>query len=540
MIIKAKKIFVLSIFITAINAFSTNTLVVCTEASPDGFDSVRYSALTTTNASSDLLFDRLVQLNEKGEIKPSLATHWEVSDDGTRYIFHLRQNVAFHKNFDFTPTRYFNADDVLTSIHRLIDTAHPWHKSTGESTYPAAESLELAKLIKAIMASRDKQSVTFLLTKPDRTFLSMLSMGFLSIYSDEYLEFLTLNSKGEKPKRKREHINSMPIGTGPFMLKVYRRPNEIRYKPNPNYWGTIPKINNLIYSITPNASTRIQKIKNNECQIALSPPIQEIDTIKKWKSTFVDQNTSFMTAFIAINTKHKALQDARVRQAINYAFDRKKFIQIAYNGLAEPATLPIPPDNWAFPKNFLGYQFDLKKAKTLMKEAGYEKGLELTLFARSNGSGIIPNPRVSAELLQADLMKIGIHTNIKILEWGELRHHAFKGDFDLLFMGWAGDNGDPDNFLTPLFSCASIKSGNNFSQYCNPKLNTIIQTAKNAPNEKQRKAAYHRALNIIHKEALWLPLAHPYNHTVLSKRIKGFVTNPYGHVDFSKISMNAE
>lgn len=520
------------------NAISKNTVVVCTEAPPDGFDIVRYSSLTTTNASADLLFDSLVSLNERGEIKPSLATHWDISEDGSQYTFHLRQNVSFHKNFGFSPTRYFNADDVLASIRRLIDNSHPWHKATGESTYPTAESLGLASLIKSVYASPDKQQITFILTKPDRTFLPMLSMSFLSIYSQEYMEFLTLNGVEKNSKFKKENINTMPIGTGPFLLKIYRRPNEIRYIRNPNYWASPAKIDNLIYSITPNASTRIQKIKNSECQIALSPLLQEIDTIKKWPSIGVDKNTSFMTAFVAINTEHKALKDVRVRQAINYAFDKNKFIQIAYNGLAKPASLPIPPNNWAFPEASLKYEFNLAKAKSLIKEAGYDKGLKLRLFARSNSSMLIPNPRMSAELLQADLMKIGIQTDIKILEWGELRRHAFTGDFDLLFMGWAGDNGDPDNFLTPLFSCRSIKSGNNFSRHCNPTLDKIIQNAKNIPDKNQRKDAYKQAFTIIYKEALWLPIAHPYSYTLLSNEIHGFMTSPYGRVNFSKLSLN--
>lgn len=507
-----------------------NTIIICTESPPDGFDIVRYNNLPTANASSDLLFEGLLQLDEKGDIKPCLAKTWTSLENGKKYIFHLRENVSFHKNFGFIPTRYFNADDVVNTINRLIDPKHPWHKSTGEAAYPTAESLQLASIIKSVSSSIDKKHVTFVLNKPNSTFLAMLSMGFLSIYSEEYMKFLS-------QRQEQRNINSKPIGTGPFMLKTYRKPNEIRYQSHPNYWNTKPKINKLIYAVTANASTRLQKIKNGECQIAISPPLHEIHALKQQNSIVIDKNTSFMTAFVAFNTKHKALQDIRVRQAINYAVNKKKFIEIAYNGLAEPAVLPIPSNNWAFPQKFQSYTTDLDQAKKLMRSAGYEKGLQLTLLTRSSNSTIIPNSKISAELLQADLMKIGIQLDIKILDWAELRHKAFTGEFDLLLMGWAGDNGDPDNFLTPLFSCNSIQSGNNFSQYCDITLDKVLQEAKNTHTILKRKQAYYQALHIIHHQALWLPLAHPHVHTLLSKDIQGFTTNPYGRLNLNHISL---
>ena len=103
------------------------TLSVCTEASPDGFDVVQYNSLTTTNASADVLMNRLVDFDAtSGKLVPSLADSWEVSPDGLTYTFHLREGVKFHSNKEFKPTRDFNADDVLFTFNRMLDPEHPF------------------------------------------------------------------------------------------------------------------------------------------------------------------------------------------------------------------------------------------------------------------------------------------------------------------------------------------------------------------------------------------------------------------------------
>nr|MBP8203149.1 ABC transporter substrate-binding protein [Pseudomonas sp.] len=127
-----------------------STLSVCTEASPDGFDVVQYNALTTTNASADVLMNRLVEFDAtSGTLQPSLAQTWDVSPDGLNYSFTLRPDVSFHRTDYFSPSRLLNADDVLFSFQRMLDPAHPWHK-VAASGYPHAQSMQLPSLIKNI------------------------------------------------------------------------------------------------------------------------------------------------------------------------------------------------------------------------------------------------------------------------------------------------------------------------------------------------------------------------------------------------------
>ena len=246
-------------------------LSVCTEASPEGFDVVQYNSLTTTNASADVLMNRLVDFDaSSGTLQPSLAKTWEVSADGLSYSFTLRTDVQFHQTDYFSPSRLLNADDVLFSFQRMLDPVHPWHK-VAPSGYPHAQSMQLPSLIKSIDKTGE-HSLRFNLNRPDATFLATLSMGFASIYSAEYAEQLLAAGTPEA-------LNSQPIGTGPFIFKRFQKDASVRYSANPSYFGGKPAVDNLIFAITPDANVRLQKLRRGECQIALSPKPLDVQAV---------------------------------------------------------------------------------------------------------------------------------------------------------------------------------------------------------------------------------------------------------------------
>jgi peptide/nickel transport system substrate-binding protein len=125
-----------------------------------------------------------------------------------------------------------------------------------------------------------------------------------------------------------------------------------------------------------------------------------------------------------------------------------------------------------------------------------------------------------------------------VIEWGELIRRAKAGEHDLLFMGWAGDNGDPDNFLTPQFSCASVQSGLNFARYCDADLDKLISDGKTHADQVERTAFYEKAQRIIREQALWLPLAHPTAFALTRAEVAGYQVNPFGRQDFSRVKLD--
>ena len=506
------------------------TLSVCTEASPDGFDVVQYNSLTTTNASADVLMNRLVEFDAaKGKLVPSLASSWKISDDGLTYTFTLRPDVLFHRTDYFKPTRRtLEADDVLFSFQRMLDPNHPWYK-TAASGYPHAQSMQWPALIKAV-EKVDAHTVRIILNKPDSTFLATLSMGFASIYSAEYADQLFRAGTPEK-------LNSQPIGTGPFVFRRFQKDAAVRYTANADYFAGKPKVDNLVFAITPDANVRLQRLRRGECQIALSPKPVDVEAASKDADLDTVKNAAFMTAFVAINSQHPPLDKPAVRQTINLAFDKSSYIKAVFENSAEPANGPYPPNTWSYARDLPGYAHDPQKARELLKQAGLADGFSTTIWTRPSGSLLNPNPSLGAQLLQADLAEVGIKAQIRVIEWGELIRRAKAGEHDLLFMGWAGDNGDPDNFLTPQFSCASVESGLNFARFCDAKLDKLIADGKAISDQAKRSALYKDAQAIIQQQALWLPLAHPTAYALTRKGVEGYSVSPFGRQDFSKVSV---
>jgi dipeptide transport system substrate-binding protein len=501
-------------------------LVVCTEASPDGFDVVQYNSLTTTNASADVLFDTLVRFDEStSKVVPDLALKWEASADGLSYTFHLRPGVQFQTTDDFKPTRPLNADDVIFSFERMLDPNQAWHKVAGPSGFPHAQSMQLPKLVKAIVKV-DANTVRFDLNQPNATFVPILTMGFTSIYSAEYAAQL-------ERAGKQTDLNAKPVGTGPFQLKSYQKDAVIRYDVNPHYWGPKPKIDRLIYAITPDASVRAQKLKAGECQLALSPKPQDVASARTDPSVKVLQTPAFMTAFVALNTQHKPLDNPKVREALNLAFDRTTYLKAIFDGTAQAALNPYPPNTWSYDHALKPYPYDPAQAKRLLAAAGLPNGFDTTIWTRPTGSTLNPNPKTSAELLQSDLARIGVRAQVKVVEWGELIRRAKQGEHDLLFMGWAGDNGDPDNFLTPQFACAAVQAGTNFARYCSASLDRDIDAARITPDLAKRTTAYMAAQKEIHDQALWIPLGYPVASALTRANLSGYRVSPFGRVDFS-------
>ncbi|CAN7521633.1 ABC transporter substrate-binding protein [Trinickia sp. LjRoot230] len=504
-------------------------LTVCTEASPDGFDVVQFNSLVTTNASADVIFNTLVSYDEvQKKVVPALANKWDVSSDGLTYTFHLRPQVRFQQTDYFKPTRPLIADDVVFTFTRMLDASNPWHKVTGPNGFPHAQSMGLVKLVKAV-TKVDDTTIKFELNEPNATFLPILTMGFASIYSAEYAD--QLHKAG-----KETELNAKPIGTGPFVLKSYTKDAIIRYDANPQYWGAKPKAERLIYAITPDATVRAQKVKARECDIALSPKPQDVAAAKADKALKVVETPAFMTAFVAINTGHKPLDNEKVRQALNLAFDRTTYLKTVFDNTAQPATNPYPPNTWSYDKSIQAYGYDVAKAKQLLAEGGQPNGFATTIWVRPTGSVLNPNPKVGAELLQADLAKIGVKADIKVIEWGELIKQAKQGQHDLLFMGWAGDNGDPDNYLTPLFSCNAVTSGINFARYCSPQLDKLIAEGRATPDQSKRAKAYETAQKIIHDEALWIPLGYPTAAAITGASVSGYRVSPFGRQNFAVVS----
>jgi dipeptide transport system substrate-binding protein len=499
-------------------AHAQKTLVYCSEASPENFSPNQTTAGTTLDAAARNIFERLVEFKlGTTEIIPGLAESWEVSDDKLEYTFKLRSGVKLHATKDFTPSRDLNADDVLYSFNRQWKEDHVDHK-LGGGTYEYFQGMDMPALLKDIVKV-DDMTVKFVLNKPEAPFLANMAMGFASIMSAEYAE--TMRAAGKEDK-----IDQLPVGTGPFQLVNYQKDAVIRYKAHPDYWRGKSKLDNLIFAITPDASVRYAKLKAGECHVMPYPNPADVEAMKADESITMQESQGLNVGYLAFNTAKKPFDDKRVRQALNMAINKQSIIDAVFLGSGQIAKNPIPPTMWSYNDAVTDYNYDPEAAKALLAEAGVEN-LKTNIWAMPVQRPYNPDARRMAELMQADLAKVGVEAEIVSYEWGEYLKRSKAGEHDMVLLGWTGDNGDPDNFLNVLLGCSAVGGGNR-AQWCHKPFDDLLQQAKAVTDIGERTKLYEQAQVIFKEEAPWATIAHSLVFMPMRKEVKNYVMDPLG------------
>ncbi len=494
---------VLAMTSTAAFAAAPKTFVYCSEASPSYLSPVLGTDGATIDASGQAMFNGLTTF-ERGttNVIPALAEKWDVSEDGKTYVFHLRKGVKFHSNKDFKPTRDFNADDVVFSFNRQLDPNHPYHKVSGGS-YEYFIGMDMQNIIDKV-EKVDDYTVKISLKVPNAPFLANLAMDFASIYSAQYADAM---AKAKTP----EKLDSAPIGTGPFEFVSYQKDSAVRYKAFENYWQGKAKIDRLVFSITPDASVRYAKLQKGECHAAPYPNPADIAKLKADSNITLLTKPGLNVGYLNFNVQKAPFDNVKVRQALNYAVNKDAIIESVYQGAGQVAKNPIPPTMWSYNDEVKDYAYDPEKAKALLKEAGFENGFETDLWAMPVSRPYNPNARRMAELVQADWEKVGVKAKIVSYEWGEYLKRMRAGDHQTGMMGWTGDNGDPDNFLNTLLSCAAVESGSNYANFCHKEFNDLVTKAAQVTDSAERTALYQQAQLVFKEQAPWITIAHSTN-----------------------------
>ena len=513
----------------AMTPAAAKTLVYCSEGSPENFA----PSINTTGTSFDAteqIYDNLVKFERGGtQVTPGLAEKWTVSKDGLEYTFNLRKGVKWHSNKNFKPSRDFNADDFLFTMNRQWIETDPYFKVTS-SNHSYFNDMGMPKLLKSI-EKVDDYTVKVTLNKPEAPFLSNLAMQFAGIQSQEYAIAMLKAGTPEK-------IDQEPLGTGPFVMVQYQKDALIRYKAFPQYWKGKAKIDDLIFSITPDASVRWAKLQKGECHVMPYPNPADLDAIRKDANVTVLEQPGLNVGYLAYNTTKKPFDDVRVRKAINMAIDKKAIVSAVYLSTGIPAINPIPPTQWGYNKSIKDDGFDPAAAKKALAAAGYPNGFTTDLWAMPVQRPYNPNAKRIAELMQADLAKIGVTAEIKSFEWGEYRKRMQAGEHQMGMLGWTGDNGDPDNFLNTLLGCDSAKTnGSNVAKFCFKPFEDLVQKAKVVSNPAERTKLYEQAQVIFKEQAPWFTIAHAVQLKPVRKEVIDFKLSPFGRHTFYGVDM---
>jgi dipeptide transport system substrate-binding protein len=503
------------------------TLIYCSEGNPSGLNP-QITEDGTSMTAQNPYYNRLVAIERgKTNIIPELASKWDISKDQKTYTFYLRNDAKFHKTDFFKPTRNMNADDVLFSFNRQRLKDHPYHM-VGGGNYLYFENMEM-NIIQDIQKIKE-HVVQFTLKEPNSAFLANLTMEFASILSKEYADQMM-------EKKTPDLVDTRPIGTGPFILEKYEKDSMIRYRKNPNYFGSRKaQVDQLVFLITTDANVRTQKIQTGECHIIAWPLMMDYQLFSKDPDLKIQSTSMMVESYLAFNMKKKPFDNILVRKAISHVLNRKTYVEVIYRGLGEIADSALPSSMWGYKNNLMTYEYDVQKAKQLLKEAGYPNGFETELWALPVSRPYNPDGKKMAEMMQADLAKIGIKAKIITYDWPTYLAKTRAGEHSLMLYGWFSDNGDPDNFLSTQLTCASAKAGSNRAFMCNEQFDDLIQKARLTTNIGERTKYYEQAQDIFKKEIPWVPIATSKTYRVLQKNVNGFIMDPLSRDFFDGVS----
>jgi dipeptide transport system substrate-binding protein len=510
---------------------SSKTLVFCSEGSPENF----YPGVNTTGTTFDAnepIYNRIVEFERGGtQVVPGLAEKWDVSSDGTVYTFHLRKNAKWHSNKNFKPTRPANADDVVFMIERQWKEDNPYFKVTSPN-HSYFGDMGMPDLLKSV-EKVDDYTVRITLKRPEAPFLADLAMMWASVQSKEYADAMMKAGTPEK-------LDQEPVGTGPFSLVNYQKDAVIRFKAFPEYWGGKAKLDDLVFAITPDASVRWAKLQKGECHVMPYPNPADLDAMRKDKNVTILEQPGLNVGYLAYNTQKKPFDDVRVRKALNMAINKKAIIDAVYLSTGVAAKNPIPPSMWSYNDAVKDDPYDPEAAKKLLSEAGFPNGMETDIWAMPVQRPYNPNAKRIAELMQADLAKIGVKAEIKSFEWGEYRKRMQAGEHQTGMLGWTGDNGDPDNFLHTLLGCDAAKAGSNVAKWCYKPFDDLVTKAKVTTDQKQRTELYKQAQVVFKEQAPWFTIAHAVQLKPVRKEVVDFKLSPFGRHSFYGVDIKSK
>ena len=373
------------------------------------------------------VFEGLTRFGPDGSVQPGLAASWTISDDGLSYTFQLREGVTFHDGTTF------EASDVVFSLDR----------ARAEDSTNAQKALFAG--IERVEALGDS-SVRIYLAAPQGNFLFNLAWGDAVMVGPE--------SIGD--------IKNLPIGTGAFRFKQWRRGDQISLTRNADYWGEAALLEGATFKFISEPTAAYAAMLAGDIDAFYSYPAPEnlAQFERDPRFTVLSGNTEGET-ILAMNNQQAPFDDIRVRKAVSHAIDRQAIIDGAMFGYGTPIGSHFAPHNPDYVDLTANAAFDPALARDLLAQAGYAEGFSTTLK--------LPPPsyaRRGGEIIAAQLREVGIEAEISFLEWAQWLEQVFRGyDYGLTIVSHT-EPMDINIYARPDY----------YFQYDNPDFQALIET----------------------------------------------------------------
>ena len=447
------------------------------------------------------------------EVEPALATKWTISDDGKVYTFSLREGVKFH---DGTA---FDAAAVKFNFERMLDEKHP-HHDTGP--FPLSFFFSSVDTIDA----PDAHTVKFTLKEPYAPFLSNLAYPTGLMVSPAAIE------------KHGKDIGRHPVGTGAFRFEAWDANAKVVVTGNPDYWDGAPSLEAVIYRPITDANTRTAEMLAGGLDVMVETPPDSLRQFQSDDRFQVLEQAGPHLWFLILNTKEGPFADKRVRQAVNYAINKKALVENVLQGTAEVAAGPTPPAfGWAYDESLQPYPYAPDKATKLLKDAGHD-GKELVFYVTEGGSGML-DPVAMGTAIQADLQKVGMKVKIETYEWNTFLgkvNPGLEGKADMAEMAWMTNDPDTLPYLALRSAAMPDKGGFNSGYYANPKVDELLNAARTETDQARRATLYQEMQRIVHDDAPWAFVANWKQSAVVSSGVQNFALQPSFFLMLQKVA----
>jgi peptide/nickel transport system substrate-binding protein len=474
-----------------------DTLVMIIENSPTDLDP-RVGLDAQSERIDDLIFDDLLTRDAHLNVAPGLAERWEIPDPRT-YIFHLHQGVKFHDG------SRLGARDVKWTLDSLLQGKI---RSTKSAVYRFVDHID----------APDDYTVVFHLKQPFATLLWNLSDGAIGIV----------------PYGSGNEISRKPIGSGPFRFVSAEPDKEVMIARNNEYWGDKPRLQQVRFIVVPDTTTRALELRKGSADIAINALTSDLVlTLERDPNLAVLHAPGTVLAYMAFNLRDPILKDARVRQALAYAIDRRPMLEYLQRGFARSANSVLPPESWAYNGDVAAYSYNPERARRLLEQAGHPavNGVRIHLTMKTSTE---ESTRLMAAVLQQQLRQVEIALDIRTFEFATFFSDVTHGLFQLYSLRWIGGNEDPDIFEYVFHSDKFPPNGANRGYFADPRVDALIDRARHELDQNTRKRLYAEIQRTLAEELPYINLWYFDNVLVHSKRVRNLSLNPSGNYDFLK------
>jgi oligopeptide transport system substrate-binding protein len=481
------------------------------------------------------LYNGLVQMNDQLEIQPAIASKWSISEDGTTYTFHLRDDVYFHDHlvFENNRGRKVVATDFVYSFNRILD---PKIASPGAWVF---NSVAVNKSGKPSFENIGDSVFIIKLKNPFPPFIGLLTSLYCSVVPKEAIDYYG------KDFRKN------PVGTGPFKFKIWEERTALIYLKNDRYFEKgLPHVDAVSISFINDRQTAFLEFVKGNLDFLSGIDASYKDELltrtgqlkAKYRTKFKMESCPYLnTEYLGFmvdstleNNSTNPIFNPLIRKAINYGFDRRKMITYLRNGIGTPGFYGIiPPGLPSFDSTkVIGYNFDPSKTAQLLAQAGFPEGKGLPVITMSTTKEY----QDLCEFIQGQLSESGIRIKLEVNQGASHREMVAKQKLAFFRGSWIADYPDAENYLSLFYSPNFAPVGPNYTHFKSTAFDQLYEKASITTNDSVRYELYKNMDNLIMEETPIVVLYYDQVVRLCGNNISGLGNNAMNLLSIKNVS----